>query len=57
LSEEEREKKLSEEERVFGERERQVAGDIYRERERKVRGEIGVKKEWEREHQRGMSKK
>ena len=50
-------KKLSEEERVFGERERQVAGDIYRERERKVRGEIGVKKEWEREHQRGMSKK
>jgi hypothetical protein len=34
-----------------------VAGDIYRERERKVRGEIGVKKEWERENQRGMSKK
>jgi hypothetical protein len=28
-------KKLSEEERVFGERERQVAGEIYRERREK----------------------
>jgi hypothetical protein len=34
-----------------------VAGEIYIETERKVRGEIGVKKEWEREHQRGMNKK
>jgi hypothetical protein len=34
-----------------------VVGEIYRERERKVRGEMGVKKEWEREHQRGMGKK
>jgi hypothetical protein len=33
-----------------------VVGEIYRERERKGRGEMGVKKECEREHQRGMSK-
>jgi hypothetical protein len=34
-----------------------VAGEIYREREKKVRRDIRVKKEWERENQRGMSKK
>jgi hypothetical protein len=34
-----------------------VVGEIYREREREVGGEIRVKREWEREHQRAMSKK